>query len=57
MRETAVGRWTPVVLCVVNVAGAVATAVAVDATELLHLAVLPLPAVVLYLWRTREGRR
>ena len=44
----------PVVLYGVNIAGAVATAVTVDAVDLLYLAVIPLPALILYLWRTTK---
>ena len=53
-RNTAVGRWMPVILYAVNVGGALATAVAVGATDLLYLATFPLPAVILYLWRTAK---
>jgi len=51
-RNTAFGRWIPVILYSVNIAGALATAVAVGAADLLYLAVFPLPALVLYVWRT-----
>jgi hypothetical protein len=54
-RDTPLARWMPVALYAVNFGGAVATAIAVDAMELLHLAVFPLPAAVLYLWRTTRG--
>jgi hypothetical protein len=54
-RDTPFGRWLPVALYAVNLGGTIATAVAVDAVELLHLAAFPLPAVVLYVWRTSKG--
>ena len=53
-RDTAFGRWLPVALYAVNMAGAITTAVVVDAMELLYLGVLPLPAVALYVWRTSK---
>jgi hypothetical protein len=51
-RDTAFGRWLPAILYLVNVAGALVTAVAVGAADLMYLAVFPLPAVILYVWRT-----
>ena len=42
----------PVALYLVNVGGALTTALAVGATDLLFLVVLALPAVILYVWRT-----
>ena len=53
-RDTAFGRWMPAILYLVNVGGALATAVAVGAADLLYLAVFPLPAVILYVWRTAK---
>ena len=38
-RDTLFGRWMPVILYFVNVLGALATALAVGATDLLYLAV------------------
>ncbi len=55
-RDTAFGRWMPVILYSVNVVGSLATAIAVGAAELLYLAVFPLPAVMLYVWRTAKGQ-
>ena len=51
-RDTAFGRWLPAILYLVNVAGALVTAVAVGAADLMYLAVFPLSAVILYVWRT-----
>ena len=51
-RNTAFGRWMPAILYAVNVGGAMGTAITVGATDLLYLAVFPLPAVIFYLWRT-----
>jgi hypothetical protein len=51
-RDTAFGRWLPAILYLFNVAGALATAVAIGAADLMYLAVFPLPAVILYVWRT-----
>ena len=53
-RDTALGRWMPVILYSVNVGGALTTAVAVGAEDLLYLAVFPLPAIILYVWRTAK---
>lgn len=44
----------PAILYAVNVGGALVTAVAVGATDLLYLAAFPLPAVILYLWRAAK---
>lgn len=51
-RDTAFGRWLPAILYLVNVVGALITAIAVGAADLMYLAVFPLPAVILYVWRT-----
>ena len=51
-RDTAFGRWLPAILYLVNVTGVLATAVAVGAANLMYLAVFPLLAVILYVWRT-----
>ena len=50
-RETTFGRWMPAILYLINVGGTAATA---GATDLLYLVILPLPAVMLYLWRTAK---
>ena len=55
-RNTALGRWMPAILYAVNVGGALVTAVAVGATDLLYLVAFPLPAIILYLWRTAKER-
>lgn len=44
----------PAILYAVNVGGALVTAVAVGATDLLYLVAFPLPAVILYLWRAAK---
>ena len=54
-RETALGRRFPALLYTLNLLLWVATAVAAGAWEFLWLAILPLPALILYWWRT--GRR
>jgi len=51
-RDTAFGRWLPAILYLVNVVGVLITAIAVGAADLMYLAVFPLPAVILYVWRT-----
>lgn len=53
-RDTVFGRWMPAILYSVNIGVALATAVAVEAVDLLYLAVFPLPAVILYVWRTTK---
>jgi len=53
-RETPVGRWLPVALYAVNVILWIITALVAGAWDRLWLAILPLPAVGLYLWRTRR---
>ena len=53
-RDTAFGRWMPVILYSVNVGGALATAVAAGPADLMYLAVFPLLAVILYVWRTAK---
>lgn len=53
-RDTAFGRWMPAILYSVNIGGALATAVAVGAVDLLYLVVFTLPAIVFYLWRTAK---
>ena len=53
-RETPLGRWLPVSFYSVNFALWIITAIQARAWHLLSLAVLPLPAFGLYLWRTRK---
>jgi hypothetical protein len=53
-RETAPGRWWPVAFYSVNVILWFVTGVVAEAWGLLWLAFLPLPALALYLWRTRR---
>jgi hypothetical protein len=55
-RDTTFGRWMPAILYSVNVGGTLATAVAAGAADLLYLVVSPLPAVILYVWRTAKGQ-
>lgn len=53
-RETALGRFLPAILYGANGAGWVAAAVAIGIPRLLLLSLLTLPALVLYLVRTRR---
>ncbi len=52
-RDTLFARWMPAILYAINIVGALATAIVVGATELLYLVVFALPAIILYMWRTR----
>ena len=54
-RETALGRWLPVSFYSVNFILWIITAIWAGAFNLLRLAILPLPALCLYLLRTRRG--
>ena len=51
-RETRVGQWAPVVFYAVNWSLWLLTGVWAGAWGLLWLAILPLPLLGLYLWRT-----
>jgi hypothetical protein len=53
-RETPLGRWAPVMFYGVHWVLWRITGLWTGAWELLWLAVLPLPALGLYLWRTRR---
>lgn len=53
-RETPLGRWLPFCFYSVNFALWIITAIQAGAWDLLWLAVLPLPALGLYLLRTRK---
>ena len=55
-RQTPFGRWMPPILYSVNVVAAMAAAIAVGAADLLYLALLPLPALIAYVWRTGKGQ-
>lgn len=52
-RETTLGRWLPVSFYTVNFALWIVTGILAGAWDLLWLAVLPLPALGLYLRRTQ----
>ena len=54
-RETLPGRWWPVAFYGVNFVLWLITALAVGAWDLLWLAILPLPALGLYLYRTNRS--
>ena len=54
-RESRLGRWVPVLFYSVNVILWLITGVVAKAYGLLWLALLPLPALVLYLLRTRRS--
>ena len=54
-RETALGRGIPAAFYLLNVALWLITALAFEAWDLLHLALLPLPWLALYVWRTRRA--
>jgi len=54
-RETPLGRWAPVMFYAVNWLLWLITGLGADACGLLWLAVLPLPALGLYLWHTRKS--
>ena len=51
-RETALGRWFPVILYAVNLVLWIAAGTGVKAWDLLWLVVLALPVLGLYLWTT-----
>jgi hypothetical protein len=53
-RETPSGRWWPVAFYGLNVVLWIVTGVVFGAWDLLWLAILPLPALALYLYRTRR---
>ncbi len=53
-RETPFGQWLPLILYSINFAAWLITGILFDARELLWLAVLPLPALVIYWGRTHE---
>jgi hypothetical protein len=53
-RETARGRRLPAILYAANIAGWVATAISIGVLQLLLLSLLTLPALALYVWRTRR---
>jgi hypothetical protein len=55
-RQTSFGRWMPPILYSLNVGGAMATAIAVGAADLLYLVLFPLPALIAYVWRTGKGQ-
>ena len=54
-RETALARWLPAGLYAANAGGWAITAAAIGHWQLLPLALLTLPALALYLWRTRAS--
>ena len=56
-RHTPLGRWAPVVFYLVNWCLWLLTGTAAGAWDLLWLASVPLPALALYVWRTRRARR
>lgn len=53
-RETPLGRWLPLFFYSVNFTLWIVTAILAKAWGLLWLSVLPLPALSLYLLRTRK---
>jgi fatty acid desaturase len=54
-RETPRGRWLPIVFYLVNVALWLLAGVSAAAWDRLWLIVLVVPALALYLFRTRRG--
>ncbi len=53
-RETPLGRWLPFSFYSINFTLWIVTGILARAWDLLWLAVLPLPALILYLLRTRK---
>ena len=53
-RATPLGRWLPLALYSVNMTLWIIAGIAADALDRLWLVSLPLPALGLYLWRTRR---
>jgi len=53
--QTPLGRWFPAVFYSVNLGLWILTAIVVRAWDLLFLAILPVPALVLYIVRTRRN--
>lgn len=54
-RETSLGRRAPAVFYALNFLLWLATGIVFDAVDLLHLALLPLPLLILYIWRTGQA--
>ena len=52
-RELPRGRWAPAVFFACNYALWLATGIVFGALDLLHLALLPLPILIAYIWRSR----
>ncbi len=56
LKQTKAGRWIPAGFYLVNWGLWILTAVTAGAWHLLYLAVLPVPALAIYLLRTRRNR-
>jgi uncharacterized membrane protein len=55
-RERVPGRWAPLAFYVLNAMLWFLTGIISEAWDLLWLVVLTIPAIALYLWRTRWSR-
>ena len=53
-RQTTIGRWLPLSIYSLNFALWIVTGILAGVWDLLWLAFLPLPALSLYLFRTRK---
>ena len=53
VRESLWGRWLPALFYALNIALWCLTAIVFEAWDLLYLALLTLPVLALYIWRTR----
>jgi hypothetical protein len=51
-REMRWGRWAPAAFYTLNFVLWLATGIVFGALDLLHLALLPLPILIVYIWRT-----
>lgn len=54
-RQTPMGRWLPAVFYSVNLGIWMLTAILAGAWDLLFLAILPMPALVVYVVRTQRN--
>ena len=57
LRQTPMGRWLPAVFYSVNLGLWMLTAIVAGVWDLLFLAILPMPALVVYIVRTQRNVR
>ena len=56
-RQTPMGRWLPAVFYSVNLSIWMLSAIVAGAWDLIFLAILPMPALVVYVVRTQRDAR